>query len=235
VCDDPCWNHCLNLTVLRQARPRIRSLALLKNSDSGFREGSRAMFRSKQVLAIFFTFTAILCGGSQRARGQSSANPIPPLPAVTESAPIGPPAQPAAASIAPPVAAEMRNEGSHFFHHEHQHVPACPTCVPATSTTKSTSYNYESRPTVICYKRAQCSCLRCLFHLHGHHAECAPTVVPVVKRVLVKYKVTEEKTETKYEGKLSPRPPQPVADRPSCALHGPSCLGHHSAPSSGSK
>lgn len=96
------------------------------------------------------------------------------------------------------------------LHHHREQANACATCKAEPSTTKTTDYNYESRLKVICVPRTRCSCFRCLVHVHGHHADCNPEMIPVVKRVLVKHKVTTETPETRYEGELSPRPTPPV-------------------------
>jgi len=111
-------------------------------------------------------------------------------------------------------------------HLHHPRQPACATCVAETATTKTTSYNYASKDEVVCYVKERCGCFKCLFRFHGHHRECGPTVVPVVKRALVKTRVTEEKPETRYKGSLAPRPGTPAAHAP-CALHGLGCKGGH--------
>lgn len=112
----------------------------------------------------------------------------------------------------------------HPLHHPRR--PACATCVAETAATKTTSYNYATRDEVVCYVKERCGCFKCLFRFHGHHRECGPTVAPVVKRVLVKTRTTEEKQETRYKGSLAPRPEAPPAISP-CALHGLGCKGAH--------
>jgi hypothetical protein len=133
------------------------------------------------------------------------------------------PAGPPALGQAPAAPVEPRRP-SHHLHHPRQ--PACATCVAEQAATKTTSYSYASKDEVVCYVKERCGCFKCLLRFHGHHRECGPTVVPVVKRVLVKTRVTEEKPETRYKGSLAPRP-EPPAGPPPCALHGPGCKAAH--------
>ncbi|WP_165068854.1 hypothetical protein [Paludisphaera rhizosphaerae] len=124
--------------------------------------------------------------------------------------------------VTPLVTAEAPPLAGHRCLVHHRHEPACATCVAVQSTTTTTAYNYASKSRVVCYPKERCSCLRCVFHLHGHHQGCEPVVKAVVKRDLVKTKVTEEKQETTYEGSLAPAPPPA-----SCRLHGLGCRGEH--------
>ncbi|WP_165228716.1 hypothetical protein [Aquisphaera insulae] len=111
-------------------------------------------------------------------------------------------------------------------HHHAASSPACARCVPTTSTEKTTAYNFESRDTVVCYPKARCSCLRCVFRFHAHHEGCEPRVVPVVKRVLVKHPVTAESREMTHEGRLD-SPPAAGVITPPCVIHGPGCSKRH--------
>jgi len=131
----------------------------------------------------------------------------------------------AAADSPPPVAAETAPVDVHRLIHR-RHEPACATCVAIQSTTRATKYNYTSKPRVVCYPKERCSCLRCLFHIHGHHRGCDPVVAAVVKRELVKTRVTEETPETTYEGSLSAQP-APAAGPSPCPLHGLGCRRAH--------
>jgi hypothetical protein len=132
----------------------------------------------------------------------------------------------ASASGQAPAEAEASRPLHHLHHFHHPRQPACATCVAEQAATKTTSYNYASKNEVICQVKERCGCFKCLFRFHGHHRECGPTVVPVVKRVLVKTRVTDEKQETRYKGSLAPRP-EPPAGPPPCSLHGLGCKGGH--------
>lgn len=124
--------------------------------------------------------------------------------------------------LAPAVTAEPPSIAGRRCLVHHRHEPACATCVAVQTTTTTTAFNYASKSRVVCYPKQRCSCLRCVLHIHGHHPGCEPVVKAVVKRDLVKTKVTEEKQETAYEGSLAP-----TAAPSTCRLHGLGCRGEH--------
>jgi hypothetical protein len=147
------------------------------------------------------------------------------LAAILLAAPFAPPwGSPSAFGQAPAPADAGRP--SHRLHLHRPRQPACATCVAEKAATRTTSSNYASKDEVVCYVEERCGCFKCLLRFHGHHRDCGPTVVPVVKRVLVKTRVTEEKPETRYKGSLAPRPESPGGPPP-CALHGLGCEGGH--------
>ncbi len=180
------------------------------------------MFRSPTFMSFPLCLAILGCRGASLL-AQSPANSMPALPRLQEGR-----VQTLAPQTSSYPAEASRKRGQKIFHwfHHVKHVPACASCVAVPSTTKTTDYSYETKRNVICYTKERCSCFKCLFRFHDHHAECEPEIVPVVKRQLIKHKITEEKKGTKYEGSLLPAPEPSVEAVAPCRLHGPGCLGH---------